>query len=459
MYKLLLIWRFFLHKRVALIAVAAVALLVMMVLVVLSVMSGLVNEARGRNHRWVGDVVVGRDSLVGFDGYEDFIGRLGECEVVAGATPVIQTYGLVEQDSSRMLMGVRLAEFCEVTGFSETLCLQADKEKLHLTLPKRGYAWPKKSLQELSDEQRRRGCIGWTPATSWERMENLLWQGGEVMWLLPNDVTVFGLNSRGMLAGSEAGQRQRFWYMGSFETRLVDVDRHLLIVDFDELQKLCWMDGADGKGKRASEIRIKLKDGVGLETGRAAVAGLWKRFATEKAERGEGRLVADVRVQSWEQYRRSNIAPLEREKVMLTLVFCLIGMVAVAIVFAIFYMIVTEKIKDLAIVKSIGGSSWGLANIFVGYGMLVGAVGAVAGTVAGVLIVTNSNSIEDQLYEWFEFRLWPPDVYMIDKMPDVVDSGQAVVIAVVAVMAAVLGAALPARRAGRLEVVEALRVE
>ena len=71
MFKLLLIWRYFLHRRVALIAVLGVALLVMMVLVVLSVMSGLVTEAHRHNHNWTGDLVLSRDSLVGFDHYEE----------------------------------------------------------------------------------------------------------------------------------------------------------------------------------------------------------------------------------------------------------------------------------------------------------------------------------------------------------------------------------------------------
>ena len=59
-----------------LVASVAVALLVMLVLVVLSVMSGLQEQTRQRNHNWSGDVVVLRDSLVGFGYYEEFIEEL-----------------------------------------------------------------------------------------------------------------------------------------------------------------------------------------------------------------------------------------------------------------------------------------------------------------------------------------------------------------------------------------------
>ena len=122
-------------------------------------------------------------------------------------------------------------------------------------------------------------------------------------------------------------------------------------------------------------------------------------------------------------------------------------------------MIVTEKIKDLGIVKSVGGSRLGISQIFLGYGALVGLVGAVIGTILGILIVTHSNEIEGLLNAWFGFRLWDPEVYAISRIPDAVDYGQAAVIGLVAILACILGASLPARRAAKLEVVETLRVD
>jgi len=114
-----------------------------------------------------------------------------------------------------------------------------------------------------------------------------------------------------------------------------------------------------------------------------------------------------------------------------------------------------EKVKDLGIVKSVGGSGWAASQIFLGYGMLVGIVGASVGTVAGCLVVWNTNELES----WLGIKLWDPDVYAIERIPDVVDYSQAAVIVLVAILASVAGAAIPARKAARLEVVEALRVE
>ena len=459
MFKLLLIWRYFLHRRVALIAVLGVALLVMMVLIVLSVMSGLVTEARRHNHDWSGDLVLARDSLVGFDHYEELIDRLEQCPAVQAATPVIKTFAIMTEAASAVqLYGVRLGEFCKVTQFAKSLHFQSDRAEPDFVIPETAASAP--GEQTLTPEQRQRGCIMGTDIYARRKLSDLVeWDGQRMHRRIgPWAFTVFCINRRGAMMGSDVGQTQTFWYVDDCITRLVDVDRAVL-VDFEQLQRLCWMDGTGGEPKRTSEIRIKLADGVGLDDGYARISSLHRQFVAEHEAQGSADLLKDVRLQDWQQYRRSNIAPMEKEKAVMILVFAMIGVVAVFIVFAIFYMIVTQKVKDLGIVRSVGASAWGVGEIFLGYGVVVGLVGAVLGTALGWAIVANSNAIEDKLNDWFGFRLWPPDVYMIERIPDVVEAHQAMVIALVAVLASVAGAAVPAWRAARLQVVEALRVE
>jgi len=275
----------------------------------------------------------------------------------------------------------------------------------------------------------------------------------------PIGITVFGIDSRGMLTGPDIGMNQDFWYVDDSYSGLVDIDMAAMYVDFDKLQILCWMNGSDNNAKRANEIRVKLADGVDLYDGRAEIAGLWAEFVSRYEKLGQAKLLKDVTVQTWQQFRRSNIAPIEKEKAMMIIVFIMIGGIAVFIIFAIFYMIVTEKIKDLGIVRSAGGSSCGVGQVFIGFGALVGVTGAILGTALGYAIVLNTNRIEDLLYDNFGFRLWSPDIYDISKIPDVVNYSEAMVIAVTAILASVAGAVIPAWRAARLNVVEALRVE
>jgi len=455
----LLIGRYFLTRRVAWIAVGAVALLVMMVVVVLSVMSGLLEDTRRRNHGWAGDVVVRRESLVGFAGYEEFIEALAGVPEVAAATPVIRTFGLVGPTGEAVqVYGVRLGEFCEATGFQQALHWQRQSAQPTFEAPARGYV--RAGGEALTEEQRRRGFIAgsllaaarYTGRPAKSELAGLRRQGlapgGHVGWPL----TVFGLTGQGTLAGSGVGEQRTFWYVDDADTGLVDVDMSAMYVDFEELAKLCYMDGAAGGARRANEVRVKLAEGVPLERGRAAAAAAWRRWA---AARPAGAAADDVKIETWKEYRRNEIAPAERERSLMIVVFAMIGLVAVFIVFAIFYMIVTQKIRDLGVLKSVGGSGWQAGRIFLGYGVLVGLAGALVGTAAGAWVVQHSNELEG----WLGVKLWDPEVYAIERIPDAVDWRQAGVIGLVAVAASVAGAALPAWRAARLEVVEALRVE
>lgn len=462
MIKFLLIWRYFIKKRVALIAVTAVALLVTLVLVVLSVMSGLLADTRRQNHQWSGDVVIGRESLAGFPLYDEFIDELRTSGLADSATPVIKTFALVKASRSVQMMGVKLAQFCRTTGFQHTLGRMADAPQPSFTVPiENGFFAPE---QDLAPLQRQRGCIAGTYFVAGQ-MDREQMQLMRKYWMTPGarrswSITVVPLTSKGLPVRGGAGQSQTFYYVDDSKAGLVDVDMSTLYVDFEQLQRLCYMDGSDGAPERTNEIRVKLAEGIALEAGRRRVAELWKNFVHRQKEKLEGRLLADVTVQTWKEYRRSYIAPAENEKSLMIVIFCMIAVVAVFIVFAIFYMIVTEKIKDLGIIKSVGASGWMMSQIFLGYGILVGTVGAALGTTLGIAIVRHTNEIE----RWLDrvlggFRIWNPDVYAIERIPDTVDYTQAAVIAASAILASLIGAALPSRRAAKLQVIEALRVE
>ena len=73
MHKIILALRYFLKRRITHFAVLAVALCVLIVFVVMTIMTGLVNDFKRKNHNFVGDCVVGTESLVGFSYYEEFI--------------------------------------------------------------------------------------------------------------------------------------------------------------------------------------------------------------------------------------------------------------------------------------------------------------------------------------------------------------------------------------------------
>jgi lipoprotein-releasing system permease protein len=127
----------------------------------------------------------------------------------------------------------------------------------------------------------------------------------------------------------------------------------------------------------------------------------------------------------------------------------------------IFYMVVEKKTRDIGIIKSLGGSSAGVAAIFLIYGAVVGVVGSVIGSVSAVFFVHYINDIQDWMAATFgpQAQIWSPDVYTFDRIPNVVDTTTALVIVGVAIVSAMLGALIPAVLAARVWPVKALRYE
>jgi hypothetical protein len=83
-----------------------------------------------------------------------------------------------------------------------------------------------------------------------------------------------------------------------------------------------------------------------------------------------------IEVQTWEEVNKTWLGAVEKEKTLVTLLFGMISIVAIFLIFCIFYMIVVEKTKDIGIIKSVGATSSGVAGIFLGYGLAIGLVGA-----------------------------------------------------------------------------------
>src|SRR4030042_1056995 len=132
MYKLRLITRYLLKRRITHFAILAVALCVFIVVVVMTIMTGLVGDFKQKNHDFVGDCVVGTDSLVGFPYYEEFTAAWTDTDFVEAGSPVVKTYGLlsVRGDSQKRdveVMGVDPVLHSRTTNFAQTLYYREDQ--------------------------------------------------------------------------------------------------------------------------------------------------------------------------------------------------------------------------------------------------------------------------------------------------------------------------------------------
>ena len=231
----------------------------------------------------------------------------------------------------------------------------------------------------------------------------------------------------------------RFVIADYFKSEMSEYDSQYVFVPLDHLQKLRTMEG------KVTSIQIRLKD---YDQAPKVVARLKELFRRQPLE-----------VQTWEDKQGNVLAAIRTEKGILNILLFLIIAVAGFGILAIFSMIVGEKTRDIGILKSLGASNWGVMQIFLGYGLLLGIVGGGLGSLMGLAITTNINQIEHLLAKATGQDIFPRDVYYFDRIPTDIQPSAILLVNLGAVAIAVLFSILPALRASMLHPVRALRFE
>ncbi|MEE8170103.1 MAG: FtsX-like permease family protein [Phycisphaerae bacterium] len=282
-------------------------------------------------------------------------------------------------------------------------------------------------------------------------------------------ITLMPVTRRGQLISSGSPPAPLFRYVDDSRTGVYEIDNRTVYVAFDYLQSLLSMTPqkrADGGGltpSRCTQVQIKLAPDADLKKMKRIVQERWRDFQLDMeagADADDQAAMANVLVSTYEELQRDFIAAIQKEKVLVVIMFGIISIVAVLLVLCIFYMIVVEKTRDIGILKSVGGSAQGVAAVFLIYGAAIGVVGAVLGSIIGATFVRYINEVQDWLARLNpEWRIWSPQTYSFDRIPDTVKPDEVIWIAALAIIASIIGAVVPAIRASRTWPVEALRYE
>ena len=243
-----------------------------------------------------------------------------------------------------------------------------------------------------------------------------------------------------------------------------DVDQSYVYAPFNTIQTLTEMrnsvlkEGDPGwTPPRCNEVLIKLKPGIG-DVQMKDIA-LRMQAAVDKFLSGHPDSAAALDVQTWDQKQAKYLRAVENEKNMMTFILGLMSLVVVVVIFLIFYMIVRDKTRDIGIIKAVGGAEEGVAGIFVTYGAFIGIVGGLLGVLSGVEFVLHTNQIHEWIFRTTGTIIWDRSVYVFDKIPDTVNPREVALYFAAAVIAGIVGAAIPAIVAASQDPVKAVRYE
>ncbi len=287
----------------------------------------------------------------------------------------------------------------------------------------------------------------------------------------PATITVFPPSDNGKInTGAEAAFSRKFTIIDDGHTGVYDIDSAYVYAPFEIVQQMAGMRADPELVKKdptanfdplCHEILIKLKPAAlpNIRAIRAKIGHYMDDFVQEYAEKHPESRLADLTVQTWDEKQAKYLGAVENEKVMMTFILLLMSGVVVIVIFLIFYQIVRDKTRDIGIIKAVGGSEEGVAGIFLTYGLFVGVVGGGLGILTGVLFVTHTNQIHEWIYQMTGIIIWDRSVYLFDRIPDTVYSSDVITYFVVALVAGVIGALIPAVIAGSEDPVQAVRYE
>ena len=164
-------------------------------------------------------------------------------------------------------------------------------------------------------------------------------------------------------------------------------------------------------------------------------------------------------VRDWRDLNRSFVGALQVESNVMFLILMLIVIVAAFNIVSSLVMLVKDKSKDIAVLRTFGVSRKSMMKIFVLSGTSIGVIGAVSGTILGVLVATYIEPIR-QFFQWLTGRdLFPSELYYLSELPSKLEFGTVFGIATLAIGLAFLATIYPAWKAANTDPVDVLRNE
>ncbi|HEX2876730.1 MAG TPA: ABC transporter permease [Polyangiaceae bacterium] len=223
---------------------------------------------------------------------------------------------------------------------------------------------------------------------------------------------------------------RRFRIAAIFYSGMYEYDASQAYVKLDEGQEFL-----DLK-QNITALEIRLDDAERVDAVRPLIEGQLKRD--------------DVRVRDWKELNKNLFSALKLEKIATFVILSLAILVASFCILCTLLLMVTEKSKEIAIMKSLGASDGAILTIFMGEGMLIGAIGTYFGVATGFAAIKGLTL--------FGLRL-DPDVYYVDRLPISADFTDFLLVALSALVITTLATIYPAVAASRLRPVEGIRYE
>ena len=161
----------------------------------------------------------------------------------------------------------------------------------------------------------------------------------------------------------------------------------------------------------------------------------------------------------WRQRNRSFFEALRIERTVMFLILTLIVLVAALNIVSGLTMLVKDKGRDIAILRTMGATRGAVMRVFLLTGSAIGVTGTLAGVLIGLLVAHNLESVRQSVNRMFGINAFDPNFYLLSRLPSVIVPADVMTITLLALGLSLIATIYPSWRAAKLDPVEALRYE
>ena len=397
------------------ISMVGVGLGVMALIVVIAVMSGFSNDLRDKILGTNSHVVVSNINQTTVENYNSILEKVLSVAGVTAAAPfIINQVMLINGDrvSGVVVRGVDPEKEGTVSDLEKNMIIGSILD-LKVNLP------------FLEDKKNRTGII-----LGKELSRKMGVVVGDVVSMVSpvSRITPVGLIPRMML----------FKVVGVFESGMYEYDANLSFVLLKSAQKFFSMKDA------VSGVEVRVDD---IEQAGKIATAIQKKLGFPYHAR------------DWMSMNKNLFSALKLEKIVMFIILILIIFVAAFNIISTLFMLVMEKAKEIAILKSMGASRKSIIKIYSYQGLIIGLVGTFLGCAAGFIIVPNLNEIVGFIESVFGIVAFPSDIYYLDRLPSEIQYMDSFLIVIFSIAICLIASLYPAWRASKLDPVDGLRYE
>lgn len=394
------------------ISTAGVSLGVMALIVVLAVMTGFENDLKEKILGTNAHIVVIRSGAP-MQEYRSVMEKLKGFKGVQAATPFIYNQVMLSSGknvSGVVLRGIDVASDRQVTRLSSSV-VEGSINGLDPKMAPGSDSMPGLMVgKELAKHLN-------------------LFVGDKVNVISPmGNITPLGMMPR----------MKPFKVTGIFNTGMFEYDSTLAYVSLDQAQRFFDL------GDTITGIQLKVED----------------VYHTDELARIINReMGAEFYARDWMQMNKNILFALKTEKIVMFIILTLIVLVAAFGIASTLFMVVMEKTRDIAILKSMGATGTSIMKIFVLEGLIIGIIGTLVGVGSGLLIAFNLEPIIEFIQKITGQNFFSKEIYYLEHFPSLVVTSDVVLISVTAVLISFMATLYPAWQASRMLPAEALRYE